>query len=342
MNMFKWVDKMIFEDEKKPLPILSFPSVQLLFVTVKELVSSSDYQAMGMRMIADKYDMPAAPSFMDLSVEAEAFGSTAVYASDEVPTIIGHLVRTQEEADALVVPEVGAGRTGICVEGVRKSLKLITDRPVFAGCIGPYSLAGRLMDINEVMVDCYEEPEKVHTVLQKATDFIIKYIKEFKKTGAHGVILAEPLAGLLSPELMQKFSSDYVRKIVDETQEQGFIVIYHNCGGSVQSLAKEIISTGCKVFHLGDAIDMADMLQKLPADSLVMGNISPSKQFRNGTPQSMRIETIKLLEKCKGHDNFLISSGCDIPPLTDFDNIDTFFDTVQAFYYRQHLLDMVV
>ncbi len=341
MNMYKWIEKTINDDEKKAMPILSFPSVQLLFVTVKELVGNSNYQAMGMKMLADKYDMLAAVSFMDLSVEAEAFGCKTVYAADEVPTIMGTIVSNQNEADALKVPEIGAGRTRVCVEGIRKSLKLISDRPVFAGCIGPFSLAGRIMNVNEVMMHCYEEPEMVHTVLRKATDFLIEYIEEYKKVGANGIILAEPLAGMLSPALMQEFSTNYIKEIVEKTQDQNFIVIYHNCGNDVNRLTKEIIDTGCKAFHFGDSVDMLDMLQQMPTDCLVMGNVSPSKYFRNGTPYAVRLATIKVLERCKEYKNFVISSGCDIPPLTDFDNIDAFFETVKSFYYKMHLLDLV-
>lgn len=342
MNMYKWVDKLIYEEDKKAFPLLSFPSVQMLFVTVKELVSDSNYQALGMKMLADKYQMPAVASFMDLSVESEAFGARTVYAADEVPTNIGKLIATEEDVEALQIPKVGDGRTGIYVEGVKKALKLITDRPVFAGCIGPFSLAGRLMDVNEIMLLCYEEPEFVHKVLRKATDFIIEYIKAYKEVGAHGIIMAEPLAGVLSPKLMAEFSSAYVKEIVDAIEDQGFIVIYHNCGNYTIQLIDEILDTGCRVFHFGDAIDMKEMMQLMPPDCVAMGNISPSQQFRNGTPASVRIETIRLLEACKEFKNFVISSGCDIPPLTEFENIDAFFDTVQSFYYKQRLLDIIV
>ncbi len=342
MNMYKWIENMIHTDYKKALPILSFPAVQDLFITVRELVASPVYQAMGMRMIADKYDMPAAVSYMDLSVEAEAFGAQAVYGADEVPTIIGTLISTPEEAEALKIPKLGTGRTGVNIEGIKKAVKIISDRPVFANCIGPYSLAGRLMNVNDIMLYCYEEPEMVHTVLRKATDFIMKYIKAFKNTGADGVILSEPLAGLLSPQLIEEFSSNYIREIVDSLQDESFIIAYHNCGNAVSKLTKEIVKTGCKVYHFGDAVNMKEILENMPEDCLCLGNISPSKQFRHGTPKSIRLDTQRLLETCKGHKNFLISSGCDVPPLTDWENIDSFFNTVESFYYRQRLFDMVM
>lgn len=342
MNMYHWVYRMIYYEKKKALPILAYPTVQLLYVTVKELLTDSTQQALGLRLLLDKYDMPAVISYMDLSVEAEAFGAHCVYAADEVPTITGQLIHSEAEAKALKIPEFGAGRTATNVEGLRKALRLISDRPVIGSCSGPFSVAGRLLDINEVMMDCYEEPEKVHTVLEKVTEFIIRYVTEIKRAGAQGVMMAEPLAGILSPALMEEFSSSYVKKIVDAVQDKSFIVMYHNCGNYAVQLAKQIVSTGCRVFHFGDAIRMEDILPLIPEDCLVMGNISPSQQFRNGDTESVRIATTRLLESCKKHKNFLISSGCDIPPLTEFENIDSFFETVRMFYYRQHLLDMMI
>ncbi len=35
-------------------------------------------------------------------------------------------------------------------------------------------------------------------------------------------------------------------------------------------------------------------------------------------------------EDGKGYPNFLISSGCDIPPITPWENIDAFFAAVQS------------
>lgn len=57
---------------------------------------------------------------------------------------------------------MGAGRTGQYIEAIRQACGLIQDRPVFAGVIGPYSLAGRLMDVTEIMVNCYADPDFVH------------------------------------------------------------------------------------------------------------------------------------------------------------------------------------
>jgi len=330
--MTNWFSQMIASKVKKAMPVLSFPSIQLLNISVVELISDSKNQAMGMKLIADRVNSAAAVGMMDLSVEAECFGSNIKFSDDEVPTVVGGIIKTKEEAEALKVPEVGSGRTGVYIEAIKQAVGLIKDKPVFASVIGPFSLAGRLMDVSEAMVYCYDDPDMVHIILEKVTEFIIKYSKAYREVGASGVFMAEPLAGLLSPALAEEFSSAYVKKIVDAVKDDYFAVVYHNCGGATIQMIESILGTNCTAYHFGDAIDMREMMPHIPQNVVAMGNISPAKQFRNGTVESISEETLNLLRDCSKYPNFVISSGCDIPPLSKWENIDAFFDTVDKFY----------
>ncbi|HEX3027676.1 MAG TPA: uroporphyrinogen decarboxylase family protein [Clostridia bacterium] len=332
MNMDDWVKNTIKSPRKKAMPVLSFPSVQMMGIHVADLIKDSNMQAEAMKRVADRTDAAAAVSMMDLSVEAECFGSTIRFAEDEVPTVVGGIISRKEDAEALKIPKVGAGRTGVYLDAIHKAMRKIEDRPVFAGVIGPFSLAGRLMDVSAAMLYCYDDPEMVHLVLEKVTDFLIDYCMAYKATGANGVIMAEPLAGLLSPALAQEFSSPYIKKIVDHVQDRDFILIYHNCGGSTVRIIDSILTTGAAAYHFGNAIQMSEMLPHIPPDKIAFGNIDPAGQFRNGTPDSIREATLALLKECGSYPNFVISSGCDIPPLSRWENIDAFFAAVREFY----------
>ncbi len=332
MNMKKWAADIISAERKQAIPVLSFPCISLMGITVNELVNDSDLQAKGMKLVADRVNSGAAVSMMDLSVEAEAFGSTIRYSDDEVPTVIGRIVETEEDAEQLEVPEIGAGRTGKYIAAIEQACRLITDRPVLAGIIGPFSLAGRLMDVSEAMIYCYEEPDMVHTVMKKATEFLVRYAKAYKAAGANGIVMAEPLTGLLSPDLAAEFSEPYVKEIVDALQDEEFAVIYHNCGNNVVRMADSIARIGAAGYHFGNSINMIDMMDRFPADVLVMGNVDPAGQIRNGSPESIQAETTGIMEACCSYPNFVISTGCDIPPQSSWENIDAFFDAVENFY----------
>ena len=332
INMKQWLENLKTATTKKAFPILFFPTAQLMKKTVKELISSSDSLAYGMKLVADRVASSASISLMDLSVEAECFGSQIVFSESEVPTVKGSIITEMEEVEALEIPAIGTGRTGIYVDAVKKATELILDRPVFAGMIGPYSLAGRLLDVTEIMYLCYDDPDMVLALLDKVTQFLISYGKAYKEAGANGIMIAEPLAGLLSPDMEAEFSAPFVKRIVEALQDETFAVIYHNCGDNTLMMTDSILTIGADAYHFGNSINMEEMLQKIPNDIIVMGNIDPAGQFCNGTPESIRKETLDLLEKCSTYPNFIISSGCDIPPMSPWENIDAFFNGVKEFY----------
>lgn len=332
MNMKKWFNDIMQSRVKRPLPILSFPAVQLMGVTVRELISDSALQAEAMARVSREVPIAACVSFMDLSVEAEAFGSQIRVSDDEVPTVIGRIISSGRDAQALRVPSVGTGRTGHYVRAIEAAAKMITDRPVLAGAIGPFSLAGRLMDVSEALVNCYEEPDMVHMTMEKTTEFVIEYVKAFKAAGADGVVLAEPLTGLLAPELAAEFSCPYVKRIISAVQDDGFALIYHNCGNTVPHMAAELAAMNAMAYHFGNAVDMADMLEKMPHGVPVMGNIDPAGVIRNGTPADVREATLSIMRRCRDYPNFIISSGCDIPPMSPWDNIRALFAAAEEFY----------
>ncbi|MCI8468174.1 MAG: methyltransferase, partial [Eggerthellaceae bacterium] len=124
----------------------------------------------------------------------------------------------------------------------------------------------------------------------------------------------------------------YVKRIVDAVQDDEFAVVYHNCGNSVVAAADDVAATGAAAFHFGNAIDLADILPLMPPDALVMGNVDPAGEIRNGTPESVREATLALMAACAHHPNFVPSTGCDVPPMSPWENIDAFFAAVDEFY----------
>ncbi len=329
MNMREFLWDAARVGHKRALPVLSFPAAQMLGATVKELVHSSDLQARAMAYVAEHTPAVAAVSLMDLSVEAEAFGASVRFADNEVPAVTGRLVEDEGDADALTVPSLDAGRASLCVEAVARAKALIAGKPVLAGVIGPYSLAGRLMDVTEILYACYDDPDVVQTVVRKARDYIIAYCEAFKRAGADGVVLAEPLAGLLSPDMALEFSCRAVGEIVAAVQTDAFAVVYHNCGKTAAQMLPALYDLRAAAYHFGNAVDMADVLRRAPADMLCMGNVDPAGQLANGTPDSVAAATGALMAACGKYPNFVPSSGCDIPAHAPWENIHAFFAAVE-------------
>ena len=309
------------------MPVMTHPGIEALGYTVKQAVTDGNIQYKAIQYVADNFDTIACMAMMDLTVEAEAFGATINLPDHEIPTVSERLLADAAAIDALQVPDLTAGRIPQFLLANKLAAQNIHSKPVFSGCIGPFSLAGRLYDMSEIMVAIYIEPDAMLQLLQKCTDFLIDYCKALKETGTHGVIIAEPAAGLLANDECQTYSTDFVKQIVDAVQDDTFTVILHNCGNTGQC-TQAMVASGANALHFGNAIDMQQVLAECPSHSIVMGNLNPVGVFKQGTVESVRSETEALLQLTAAHPNFVISSGCDLPPFVPEENIRVFLETV--------------
>jgi uroporphyrinogen decarboxylase len=324
-NVNQWVESVINSENKPILPVLTYPGLQILGKTMNNMTNSADIHFQCIKTIAERYpSMAAVLLSMDLSIEAEAFGTPIKYSDDEVPSVSDRLIFDYAEIKDLEIPEPDSRRIEEYIKAVELASEANFDKPVFAGTIGPFSLAGRLLDITEIMTGILIDPDNMHILLEKCTSFLLNYLKDLKNAGANGVLMAEPASGLLGEEQCDEFSSRYVEMIVDEIQDDKFLVILHNCG-QVESLVNSMVSTGAKGFHFGNAVDMMNILPQVPSDRLVFGNLDPVDLIKNGTPETIASATKELKEKTKAYKNFVLSTGCDIPIATPLENIDALF-----------------
>jgi uroporphyrinogen decarboxylase len=326
-NMSDWRTSLLESSEVRAMPIMTYPGLALTNRTIMEMVTDAETQVRCVEALAQRYPAVAALTVMDLSCEAEAFGSEVQFSEKEVPTVIGQIVSDLESAHALQVPRVGTKRTSTYLETAELAVTRIKDRPVLAGSIGPFSLAGRLIGMNTILLAVRKNPQMVHVVLEKCTTFLIDYLREFKKLGTNGVVIAEPAAGLLSPSFCTQFSSHYVTRIVAALQDDSFSIVLHNCGNTVKQI-DSLLSTGVKALHLGNSVDLSEIMPQVPSDVLVFGNIEPAGTFKLGSVEDVRGKVKTLLQKMELYPNFVLSSGCDIPPESPIENLDVFFQTL--------------
>ena len=332
--MKQWVADVIRQKEVTAIPVMTHPGIEQNGHTVREAVSNGRVHAEAVVALARKYPCAAACTIMDLTAEAEAFGAEIAFSDEAVPAVVGHVLSKVEDIYDLQVPLLSAGRIPQYLKANLLAAREIHDRPLFSGCIGPFSLAGRLYDMSEMMMLIYENPEAAHQLLTTCTDFIGKYCLALKQTGAHGVVMAEPAAGLLSNEDCRTFSSQYVRRIVERVQDDNFIVILHNCGNTGQC-TEAMVSTGAAAYHFGNKCRMEEVIREVPSTALAMGNIDPVSVFKDGTPELMRQTVIDLLDRIKAYPNFVLSSGCDTPPHTSLAQIDAFFEALKQWNISQ-------
>lgn len=333
INMRQWMQDIMSDKKRAALPIMTHPGIEIIGKRILDAVTDGQTHYEAIIALNDKYPSAASTVIMDLTVEAEAFGCEIVFEEHGVPTVSKRLLSSPEDIEKLQVPTLDKGRVGEYIKANRLAAAAINDKPLLSGMIGPYSLAGRLYDMSEIMMLLYIDPEAAKILLQKCTDFLIEYGKALKAAGANGILLAEPAAGLMSNDDCLRFSSFYVKQIIDALQDDQFAIILHNCGNKGHC-TEAMLATGAMGYHFGNAINMVDAMKELPSDVLGMGNLDPVGVFKMGTPESIAAQTYDLLEKLADYPNFVISSGCDTPPEVPFANIDAFYGAVERFNNR--------
>lgn len=325
INMQKWAEDIITAKDVKNLPVLYFPVLKGMDVCISEAVNDPLTIAKVMKKVIDDYpDTIAAITGMDLTVDAEAFGVGVNYSEKQAPNIVGHILNSEEDIKQLTIPDIRNGRVQVFSQACLEAEKMIHDRPIFGGMLGPFSLAANLLDINKCLVMTLKEKDSLHILLEKCTNWLIERALTYKNAGANGVFIAEPTAGLLSPSACDAFSSDYIKKIADAVQDDYFFLILHDCGKVTRSVPG-MYKTGCKGLHFGNGVDMKEIMPQVGEDVLMFGNVDPSSVFFIGTPDLVYEKTSELLMDMNSYPNFVLSSGCDLAPMIDRENINAYY-----------------
>ena len=328
MNSF--IQQLLNSDKRIAIPIMTHPGIEAIGKNVIDAVTDGEVHYQAIKNVTETYDTTACTVIMDLTVEAEAFGCAISMPEHEVPSVTGRLGCDEESVNRLQVPSLSARRMPEYLKANRLAVENIKDKAVLSGCIGPFSLAGRLYDMSEIMVGIYIEPDVLKTLLDKCTEYITLYCKELKAIGATGVIMAEPAAGLLSNEDCLEYSTVYVKQIVEAVQDDNFTVVLHNCGNKGHC-TQAMIDSGAAALHFGNAVNMVETLEQCPSNLVVMGNIDPVGILKQATPEEVYRITADLLAKTAQYKNFVISSGCDMPPFVPDVNIKAFYRAIADF-----------
>ena len=310
------------------MPIGAYAGLALTGGTVRDVLTDPAAQAAAVLALNERLGTPFLLTAMDLSAEAEAFGSEVRLTDDAMPALIGRLVTAATDVERLAVPAPGDGRTRVHLDAAALLVAASPQTPVLGGLIGPFSLAARLFGVAETLEATLSEPALILSLLERVTPFLIGYAREFRGLGAAGVVMAEPVAGLLSPRGLARFSTPFVKRVVDAAQDPTFAIVLHNCGAKIVHLER-ILESGAAMYHFGAPMDLPAALARAHGRVVICGNLDPTF-IHAGPPSAVRAEARRLLAATTGNRAFVLSSGCDLPPGTPLENVEALCDAVDV------------
>ena len=318
----KLVDFAAHCDRRRVVPLMGFPGVQLTGYSVRQILFNVGAQVETARALYESLGPDAMFQVMDLSVEANALGLPVRYPLHESPSVEDHPVRSVDDLNQFAKIDIlKDGRVTAFVQAMR-GMKEAIGVPCGGYVIGPFSLAGRLMGESEAAMCAIDDPSSLEQILEFATDRIIRYGKALVDAGADMIAVLEPTGVILSPSQFRQFSGKYVKRIFSELDTIG---ILHICGSSTH-IIPDMSNTGAQGLSLDSDVDLPSVMKTVPPDVVVIGNLDPVAVVAHSTPQEVYAATRELLDSMSKYSNFILSSGCDLPPETPLDNIRAMID----------------
>jgi uroporphyrinogen-III decarboxylase len=175
-----------------------------------------------------------------------------------------------------------------------------------------------------------KKPDFIHELLKYCTNVITAYGNAMAEAGVDVLIMLEPTATVLSPKQFNIFSGQYVSDIFNEWKVPA---VLHICGDTT-ILIPEMIKTGCIGISIDSMVNMSDIIKELPDDIFLIGNTDPVNIVAFASKEELTVEVNNLLTAMEGRKNFILSSGCDLPPETNLDNLALFVDLAKNYGKR--------
>jgi uroporphyrinogen decarboxylase len=329
------VEKATSEKRRAVAPLMGFPGIRLIGSTIKIAQQNCREHFKTIKKLNDMFAPDILFPLMDLSVEANALGFFTVFPVNETPTVAQSSFAL-EQLDGLKDIDIAFdARIMGYIETVRLMASRLPDHVLKGAYVtGPFTLSALMMGAANAAMAVLDDAKNLHTLCDFTAQVIRQYTRHLVAAGAKVICILDPSAVFLGPDHFRDFSVAYVQGIIRECESRGVSTIYHICGNT-SPLIHEMVKSGVTGISLDSpeaGIHLEEVMNIVPPDVIVLGNISPTHVMLYGTIEDVRSEVCKLLEAIRNHDNFVLSTGCDLPFETPEENIGAFMRAAREFY----------
>jgi len=159
------------------------------------------------------------------------------------------------------------------------------------------------------LLDLYENPEFVHFLVEKFTDFYIEeYTKAFYESGKRIDVflmmgdLSTQLAPLISTSMFDTFIGPHLKRLADRIHELGTALMFHSCGNA-RVFYDRLINCGVDIIDPMQRTDEGMSPETLAADFgdkvCFHGGIDVQTTLPFGTPEDVKAEVERYIAAFK-------------------------------------------
>ena len=267
----------------------------------------------------------------DMGVEAEALGAGVNFYPNHTdivyPTISQKLAEKVKDLDLQMPSDLAkAGRIPLVVETIRYLKEEVGEQiAIGAWVLGPYTLAGQLVDIGDLAKMAFKKTDMVHEVLDTLAGVLIEISKIYKEAGADYISVREMGAGadILSPRLFKLLIRPPLERIFSAIESPN---VLHICGDT-NSIVDQMSFCGADAISVDQKNNLAESRSNLGPDILIFGNIDGYGVMVAGKPEDVD----NAVKEAIANGASAIWPGCDIWPTVPRQNMEALMTAAEKY-----------
>jgi uroporphyrinogen decarboxylase len=284
----------------------------------------------------ERYPLDAAILFSDILTIPHAMNLGLEFEAGEGPKF-ERPIRTPADIDRLIVPDPGRELKYVidAVALVRRELNGRVPLIGFAG--SPWTVATYMVEggssktFGQIKRMLYEQPGELHRLLEVLAKSTILYLNAQIAAGAQAVMLFDTWGGVLTPAQYEEFSLRHMARIIDALTRKSDgrrvpNIVFTKGGGAWLGKTAAI---GCDAVGVDWSTDLKSARQAVAGRVALQGNLDPSALF--APPQTLRAETLRVLESYGAGSGHVFNLGHGITPDVDPERVALLVETVQSF-----------
>lgn len=299
-------------------------------------------------------------------VEAKAMGAKS-YWCRHMPIVDtrDRVIKDWEDVDDLSFPSTDEHvRMKTVIDEAGMLMDEIGDQKGVAVIVsGPFSTACNLMGHENFFMSMVEEPDKVHSLLEKVTEYSIEYHTAFEGK-AHALALLDPVAAVetTSPQQHEEFVVPYLKEDCEAIKDAGLIPINHPCGDTTGILQMTVdvlggLPGGLHANHghvenrpkslewlkevLGEDVELdpddpysiyLKAVKKEVGDEVcICGTVDPITVMLEGSPEKVKATARRNIEYAAEGGGFILMPACDTNPDTPSENFKALVEAAEEY-----------
>lgn len=254
--------------------------------------------------------------------EAPDCGATVEYFEDQPPSVVESqaLLADKTRLVGLRVPDPEDGpRMTDRLRGIALLKERMGNDKIIEGWVeGPCGAAADLRGIGSLMLDFYDNAAFVRDLFEYVLEVGLRFARAQVEAGADLVGIGDPAASLVGPHIYKEFVWPFEKRLLQSIHAAGGRARLHICGNT-RSILKDMGSLGCDVVDLDSLVPMAEGRQKMGPGQVLLGNLDPVRDLKDGTPHSIRA----AVAECQRDAGlaYIVGAGCEVPRDTPSANL---------------------